>query len=459
MSTIRYYLPTEITTLPVSALGEKLRLGSRALIVTGRSSAKRSGALEDVKKALEALEISWAVFDEVTENPMLETCHRGGRVAVEMGADYIIAIGGGSALDAGKAIAGFAGLHRASGAESFALPEMAIFEDGDVPCLPIVAIPTTAGTGSEANPYAVLTLTEGSSLDVAAAAKTSEEIAAGLPKKRTFRSVTSYPTLAVLDPKYTGSLPAQVAVSTALDAFAHCVESVFSPKCSELSYKMALYGAGTILRIMTETGDTLQELSDGQRRELLYAACAGGVAINQTGTGFPHPMGYNLTFAYGLPHGKACGVFMGAYLKAMLGTKEGRERFSAFASALAAVPAACGTGAVGDPSCDADGRFCPAGIDPRTSEPVELELMSGEMALEGAVPMLSEEELTVMASILAERIEAMACTDREGKRLPPFALSEEMIEAFIRKTGAAGNFANAVSPITVEEQREIYRTL
>ncbi len=413
MLSFDFYMPTAILCGENAVIknASRLCLGRRALIVTGRSSAKLSGALDDVLKVLHAKAIGYDIFDHVTENPLLSTCHMGGALAVKKGSDFVIAIGGGSALDAGKAIAGYAGLHREKGGNMYAQRPMSIFDHPDTPCLPIVAIPTTAGTGSEVNPYSVLTLTDGETL----------------PKKRTFKSSHSYPTLAILDERYTESLPVQVTVSTALDAFAHCVEAYFSPKSSEHSQQMALYGARTILRLMTETGDMLDPLTREQRRALLYASCAGGMAINRTGTGFPHPMGYNLTFAYGLPHGKACGVFMGAYLRAMAKTEEGRDRLSVLLSILAATPACCGA--------------------------------TSDLAVPPMTAVTPDEDTAAMANVLAERIERMAGTDSEGNPLPKFNLTEEQITLFIEKTGAAGNFANAVSPITVEDQRRIYRAL
>ena len=107
-------------------------LGKKAIIVTGRQSAKASGALDDVTASLE---MDYVLFDEVENNPSLETVARGGQLAVEEGCDFIVAIGGGSPLDAAKAI----GYWR-----STMLNRSAFTIGWDKPALPITAIPTTA---------------------------------------------------------------------------------------------------------------------------------------------------------------------------------------------------------------------------------------------------------------------------------------------------------------------------
>ena len=152
-----FYLPTRVIA-GRGALAKNaaaLALGKHALIVTGRKSARLCGALDDVTAALDVLGIGYTLFDKIAENPPLLTCYEGGRLAAEVGADLVIGIGGGSPMDAAKAIAAFA-----------ANPEIEPLALYDAEkrvnrSLPIVAVPTTAGTGSEVNPYAVVTLPDG----------------------------------------------------------------------------------------------------------------------------------------------------------------------------------------------------------------------------------------------------------------------------------------------------------
>jgi alcohol dehydrogenase class IV len=165
--------------------------------------------------------------------------------------------------------------------------------------LPVIAVPTTAGTGSEANPYSILTLD-------------------GKDLKKTFNYSKSYPKVSFADPKYTESLPYNITVSTAIDAFCHCIESYLSVKSTPFSAIYAECGMKHIfkhLEAFADSPESSAEIEYETREDLMLGALCGGVAINTTGTCFPHPMGYNLTLINGLPHGKACGVFTGEFLR------------------------------------------------------------------------------------------------------------------------------------------------
>lgn len=308
-----FYMPTQIICQrgAVAANADKFALGKKALIVSGRSSAKACGALDDVTDVLNAHGIEWEVYNKITENPPLGVCYEGGRLASGCGADFIIAIGGGSPLDAAKAIAAFA-----------ANPELSandIFTAAIDRALPIIAIPTTAGTGSEVDPVAVMTLDGGHI-------------------KKSFKSPLTYPKYAILDAKYTESLNREYTVSTALDAFCHCAESYLSPKSTEISRMFAVQGARKIYSALTEIeafdGADFIESAKPLRETLLTGACAGGIAINTTGTGFNHPLGYNLTLYRGIPHGRACGAFMEKYYEYNSRSAEGKRLIDEFCRAI-----------------------------------------------------------------------------------------------------------------------------
>ena len=190
-------------------------LGKKAFIVTGRTSAKLSGALDDITYVLGENKIGYEIFSEIIENPPIETCFKAGRLCAVSDCDFVIGIGGGSALDAAKAIAAYAVDDFATATDIFDA------QNKKHASLPIIAVPTTAGTGSEANNYSILTLPDGS-------------------RKKTFTHADSWARYAFLDPKYTYTLPREYTFSTALDAFHHALESYMSPKSNDFSEILAV---------------------------------------------------------------------------------------------------------------------------------------------------------------------------------------------------------------------------
>lgn len=316
-----FYMPVMVFTGEgcLKANAGAMALGKHAFIVTGRNSARASGALDDVLSVLAELGIRHTLFDRAAENPLASVCREGGEACRQAGADFVIGIGGGSALDAAKAVAAFAVCPDADTNTVF---------DADYdthPILPIAAIPTTSGTGSEANPYAVLTLDDGI-------------------RKKTLKHIPgTYPKVAFVDPRYTYSLSENYTVSTALDALSHAIESYLSPKSNEASEMYALFAAKQIWDVLFEGADSDGEKDAGgftpaQRNRLSMASMAAGVAINRTGTGFPHPLGYSITLSNNIPHGRACGAFEGAYIEYNMRSEAGARKLTALANHLGTTP-------------------------------------------------------------------------------------------------------------------------
>lgn len=276
----------------VSKNCEKFGGYKKIFIVTGKSSAKSSGALNDMLNILNDTKADFYIFDKVQENPLLSTCYEGGKTAHDFGADLIVGIGGGSPLDAAKAVALFANNPDLNPEELFEPP----YKN---PSLTMFAIPTTAGTGSEANAYSVVTID-------------------GQDVKKTFTYPGSYPKTAFLDPKYTMSMPYSVTINTALDALCHCIESNLNVRATPFSRNYTILGIKAIYHNLEKLIDLkdagASEIDYAMREELFFGSLCGGAAINTTGTCFPHPLGYNLTIFKGVPHGKACAVFIGDFL-------------------------------------------------------------------------------------------------------------------------------------------------
>lgn len=265
------------------------KYGNRCLIVTGGRSAKLSGAVDDVTQALDEQKISYDIYDKITANPLLSACHEAGKIANETGADFIIGIGGGSPLDAAKATAVFATN------PDFAPTDIYTATDRNA-ALPIIAIGTTAGTGSEVGRVSVLTNDE-------------------TGRKKSISPDDCNPSLTFADPKYTESMPYSVTCSTALDALCHVLEGYFSVKCTDIP---ALFGEKAIKLIWNglKTLNETKTIPDPDiRDELYYGSLYAGITLAYCGTAFPHPLGYVLTENYGIPHGFACAVFLPAFMK------------------------------------------------------------------------------------------------------------------------------------------------
>ena len=259
------------------------KLGKTCLIVTGKTSAKICGALQDVTDTLDLNGQSWLVFDAIGQNPKLTDCMAAAEKAIAAGADFVLGIGGGSALDAAKCIAVLAANPGLTQTQLYAF-------DWANPPLKIVAVGTTAGTGSEVTKVSVITTPDG--------------------RKKSFHHEAIFPVLALGDPTYTMSLPSMVTRATMVDVLAHCAESFFSRAANHISRMYAVEGIRLLLPVFRAMAENGCDNLDYDTREKLYCASIyGGLAINVTGTCFPHTMGYLLTETFGIPHGTACAVF------------------------------------------------------------------------------------------------------------------------------------------------------
>lgn len=258
--------------------------GKRCLIVTGGKSALLSGALDDVKNALTKEEISFEIFDKIGPNPLLSLCFYAGKLAREIKADFIIGIGGGSPLDAAKAVAVFAANENLEALDIYTCTKRK-------KALPIVLIGTTAGTGSEVGRVSVLTNDE-------------------TGRKKSISPFDCTPALSFADPKYTHSLPYSVTVSTALDALSHALEGYFSKNCTDIPTLFAKKAISLIWQGLKQL-HLNKKLPDSETREkLYYGSLYAGVTLSYCATAFPHPLGYVLTENYGIAHGMACAAFM-----------------------------------------------------------------------------------------------------------------------------------------------------
>ena len=277
MDFVNYYMPTRVILDEDVIMKNYVLLtnyGGKALIVTGKTSSVTNGSLNDVTTALEKEGILYNIFNDVEENPSLETVENIAKLGREQKSSFIIGIGGGSPIDAAKAAAVLIYNPTATRCNLFDSPHLK--------SIPIIAVPTTAGTGTETTPYAILSDNE----------------------VQTKRGICQrvFPELALLDIKYLMFLPEDITINTAVDALSHLIEGYLSSNSNIVSDALAEKG----LKLFGECLNMIKE------KDFTFAIA--GMVIAQAGTSLPHGMGYALTYFHNVPHGKANGVLLKSYL-------------------------------------------------------------------------------------------------------------------------------------------------
>lgn len=252
------------------------------LIVTSAGSAQR-GQLAPILMALEGAGLAYAVYDTVLPNPTVENVEDALAAYLAQGCDSLIAIGGGSALDCAKAVGARAvypgkPLGRLAGVMRVRrrLPTL-------------IAIPTTAGTGSEVTLAAVIT-------------------DSATQHKYAMMSFPLIPHYAVLDPALTATMPPQLTATTGMDALTHAVEAYIGRSTTK---KTRQYSIHATVRIFENLQKAYMDGADLSAREgMLRAAYEAGVAFSMSYVGYVHAIAHSLGGRYGTPHGLANAVIL-----------------------------------------------------------------------------------------------------------------------------------------------------
>lgn len=274
-----YFLPVNVVfgCGKVNLAGELTKpYGKKALIVTGKNSAKKSGLYDKVANSLKAAGVESVLFDKVTQNPLTTTAIMGAQFAKEKKCDVVVAIGGGSIMDCAKAIA-FLSLN-----------------DGDIndyifnkkvsdKALPLVLIPTTCGTGSEGNGFAVLTNPENGD-------------------KKSLRCNAIVAKVSIVDPECMMTMPKSVLASVGFDALCHCIEAYTSKIAQPFTDALALYAMELI-------ADNLVDVYKGKKgkegwEKITLASTIGGMVINTAGVTLAHGMEHPASGLKDIVHGK-----------------------------------------------------------------------------------------------------------------------------------------------------------
>ncbi len=286
----------------MAGLGETVAgLGHRPLLVVGGGSLKASGRLAAIMGDLEDAGLSVTLFEGVEHDPSTATIDRGREGFRAAGCDCVVAIGGGSAMDAGKAIAGLS-------AESTPTAEFVRGLAITAPVPPIVACTTTSGTGSEVTHVSVLT-------DTQRAVKAS------------IRTAGMMPSVAVVDAELTVSLPRRQTAFSGLDALTQAIESYVSVGANPFSDPPALEATVRIarwLRTACEQGGHQEA-----RENMAVGSMLAGLALASARLGLVHGIAHPLGALYGLAHGEACALLLPYVME--FNAEAGRGKFARLA--------------------------------------------------------------------------------------------------------------------------------
>ena len=295
--------------------------GGRRVFVVTDPGVRRAGIVDPIVDRLVAAGLPTEVFDEVEPNPAAATVERGAARLREAGTDasVVLAIGGGSAMDAAKAIDLRAVNDRPVWELEYDGPDLA-------PGRPVVAVPTTAGTGSEAHSFGVIT---------------REEIG----RKDYIGHPSLLPAVTVLDPALTVGLPPAVTAATGIDAMTHSLESLLSRNPNPFAESTAL---GVIRTVSTWLERAVRDGTDLEARsQMLVASHLAGVGqASGTGVGLVHALGHALGTRGKLPHGTALAVVLPEVLGFYLGVRDRELKLVGEALGVASRAEQDSTGAV-----------------------------------------------------------------------------------------------------------------
>ena len=266
----------------------KKRKYNKALVVTD-AMLVQCGVAEKIENVLKDGGISYEIDDEVKPNPTIDNVHTGLDKLKASGADFIIAVGGGSVIDTAKAVAVIA-----NNPDNYDVVSLEGVDKSKNPPMPIIAVPTTAGTGSETTMDYVITNTE---------------------QKRKMACMDSMvvPVVAILDTDIMASLPLKMTAATAMDALTHAVESYLSKGAFDFSEMLSLKAVSLISANFLKVIKNLNDLDS--RKALAMAQYMAGMSFTNVGLGIVHSMAQPLSAFDDVPHGVANALILPYVLK------------------------------------------------------------------------------------------------------------------------------------------------
>ena len=256
---------------------EVTKRGFKKAFVCSDPDLVKFGVTKKVTDVLDNAGLAYEVYSQIKPNPTIENVQTGVAAFKAAGADYLIAIGGGSSMDTAKAVGII--INNPEFEDVRSLEGVA---DTKKPCVPIIAVPTTAGTAAEVTINYVITDVE---------------------KKRKFVCVDPHdiPVIAVIDPEMMSSMPKGLTAATGMDALTHAMEAVVANGAIEVTDATALYAIKQIFEYLPRAVENGQDIE--AREQMCYACFLNGIAFSNAGLGNVHAMAHQLGGLYDLPHG------------------------------------------------------------------------------------------------------------------------------------------------------------
>ena len=357
----------------------KARGFSKALICSDPDLIK-FGVTAKVTDLLDKAGLAYAVYSGIKANPTIENVKDGVKAFQDAGADYIIAIGGGSSMDTSKAIGII--INNPEFADVRSLEGVAPTKK---PCVPIIAVPTTAGTAAEVTINYVITDVE---------------------RKRKFVCVDPHdmPVVAIVDPDMMSSMPKGLTAATGMDALTHAIEGYITKGAWEMTDMFHLKAIEIISRSLRGAVENTKEGREG----MALAQYIAGMGFSNVGLGIAHSMAHTLGAVYDTPHGVACAMMLPIVMEYNAECTGEKYREIARAMGVSGVDAM------------SQAEYRKAAVD-------AVAKLSADVGIPSTLPALKEEDLT----FLAESAYADAC--RPGN--PKDTNVEDLKSLFLRLQG------------------------
>ncbi|GMQ61443.1 iron-containing alcohol dehydrogenase [Vallitalea maricola] len=285
--------------------------GKKAVIVTSGDYLIVSGHMAKIQGYLKDAGIESMVIDDVEPDPSFETVYRGAKVMMDYGPDWIVGVGGGSAMDAAKAMWVIYEHPEIDNIDKFAA------KHNNMPPLRnkarMIAIPTTSGTASEVSRSVVITNTV-------------------THKKSGASDMKMIPDVVILEPDITASMPPKLTAATGMDALTHAIEAYTSTRANMISDVLAEKSVSMIMDNLVTAYTAGDDLT--ARENMLVASCLAGMAFTNVSLGIVHSIAHTVGGLFGIPHGLADAIVLPYVIEFNMSDANAEERYKELAEKI-----------------------------------------------------------------------------------------------------------------------------